>query len=130
MTFTSPTQPYCRCCGKPVKKRTVLVYFGARGPDSHSARYMPDARPTTKAEAARLVNGHIVHVRHYGEHANEGGRLYSASVWDGETYEAEHFCTLVCAAEFGRMCATHYPAIETQSAAEARRARESRSPSL
>lgn len=119
MSFKSPTQPFCRYCGVPLKKRTETLYFGCaaieveRFGDTHRSE-----RPTTRAEAQRLANMQIVSIR-YSTTASENagidtkvvmgreigsGRMMTRSiavpryirrvtVWDGESYEDEFFCS-------------------------------------
>ena len=119
MAFKSPTQPYCRCCGGPIGKRTENHYFGA-GETSMAADPARNhaEKPTTKAEAQRLINGRVVGIRRWDFQGEN--YVQFASVWDGESYDDHLFCKQACAVAFGRMCATEYPAIETQRAATAR----------
>jgi hypothetical protein len=107
-------QPFCRCCGKPIRKRVITHYFGLTTPraTSYSVEHAEPAK--TKAEAQRHLNGEVVSVR-YGYQ----GQVI-AGVWDGESYEDELFCTQTCAAAFGRMAAKARPELETQAAHDAR----------
>ncbi len=81
MRYVSQTQPFCRCCGKPIKKFTVTHYFGERTfhADSDWAIYHPE-KVMNKQEAQRFINQRIVGIR-YGYNRN-----VMATVWDGETY--------------------------------------------
>lgn len=117
MWFKSATQPLCRTCGKKIKKRTEVVWFGRNGPASDYGSYRPDDRPRSKAEAQRLVNQQVVSVSWrrapdttYGHVVGDPDFDYidSVKVWDGETYEDGLFCTLACAATMGRSAATHH----------------------
>lgn len=123
MPFTSPTQPFCRCCGKPIKKTVITHYFAQpphlAGGSSSWARYRAEPA-TTKAEAQRLVNGRIVSTR-----KSYGGQV-TVGVWDGESYVDGDFCTDPCATAFGRMAAKLYPHLETQAAFDARAARDAK----
>jgi hypothetical protein len=109
-------QPRCRCCGKAIAKFTVAHYFGASRPDSNSWSVSHTESATTKAEAQRHVNGEIVSVR-----KGYQGQVY-VGVWDGETYRGyaseTDFCSIRCAAEFGRMAAALQPELRTREAAE------------
>lgn len=63
-------------------------------------------RPRTKAECAKFSNHPVVSVRRGGiGMGNE--RIGAFSVWDGESYQANYnyFCTIQCAAAFGRAMA-------------------------
>jgi hypothetical protein len=126
MMFKSPTQPYCRCCGGPIKKRTEFHWFGRDMAQEHNQDRPSHhgARPATKADAQRLVNGQIISVSRYPARDGEPSYIGSANVWDGETYEDHLFCKQVCAVRFGRMCAEAYPTISTKTADAARAARE------
>jgi hypothetical protein len=107
--------PLCRYCGKPIRKRTdwievlktaprthvpVMAYGKPGTPDQfvqkptgemtpiHVPKHViADPLPQTKEAAQKLVNMKIVSVRRNGE-----GIRY-LSVWDGESYRDEFFCT-------------------------------------
>lgn len=113
MTVRSATQPFCRCCGKPIPKTTDSVYFGQGK--------LPD-KPTTKEEAQRLVNAKIISVRRWTFQGEDF--IHSVGTWDGESYRDDTFCTVRCAEAFGRMAARHFPDLETLAAQKARQARE------
>lgn len=113
-------QPYCRCCGAPIRKRTRSHYFGHNGPDSTWASYHPQ-RLTEKAEVQRLFNEQIVSISR-----NVDRSIWRATTWDGESYEDDTFCKQACGVAFGRMAAREYPTLETQAAYDARKAREAR----
>lgn len=90
-------QPYCRYCGKPIGKRTHLIYFVrerlSHMKDSTWCAYIVGT-PTTKAEAQRLVNQKIVSVRRGKDPYNPGSTAVSqVTVWDGESYASPFFCT-------------------------------------
>jgi hypothetical protein len=124
MSVRSPTQPYCRCCGKPIPKATDSVYFG-RSQDLHDRSptrgYLPD-KPTTKEEAQRLVNAKIISVKRWAYQGED--YVHTVGTWDGESYRDATFCTARCAEAFGRMAARLYPDLETSDAYQARQARE------
>lgn len=100
-------RPLCRNCGRPIAKKTTEVAFGLDKP-GHAYQSARPERPTSRAEAQRLVNGLIVSVRKgYGDRRDE---IAAANVWDGETYVDEAFDTETCAAAFGRAMARLFPA--------------------
>lgn len=87
--------PLCRCCGKSIPKRT----------DTHYFRHDADP-PMTRAEAQRRVNQQIISVN-YSRY--DGMRyVHRVGVWDGATFAPVYgyFCTLACAADFGRLAVT------------------------
>lgn len=101
-------QPFCRCCGKPIRKRTRLVYIETKASDQRYdgsfIRYAvvaPDARPRTKADCQRLTNQQVVAVQR--DDTKEFIRLFHE--WDGESYQDDLFCTGTCAQAFGRAAA-------------------------
>lgn len=117
MAITSDKQPLCRCCGKKLKRTTVLHEFGI--PDG-SRRDAWAPRPhaqdaATRAEAQRYLNQEIVSSK-----TSYTGNLIVAT-WDGESYrsEQEFFCTLRCAARYGRFGVIHAPQLMTQKYADA-----------
>lgn len=94
------SRPLCRYCGKPIRKRTRMVCFGATDSQvasSPSFVTFRAERPRSKEEAQSLFNQEIVSVRwlrgeDYG--AKQAGFDYitQASTWDGETYDDPFFC--------------------------------------
>lgn len=115
--IVSKTQPFCRCCGKPLKKSTDLHQFGVAA-DRHRSPWEPIAHPepaSTRAEAQRYINQQIVSSK-----KDYQGQLIVA-VWDGVSYrsEEEFFCTLRCAARYGRFAVIHVPDLRTQRFADA-----------
>lgn len=129
MAFKSPTQPLCRYCGRAIRKRTELVRFGRAPCEVENSRGSAE-RPANRAEAQRYVNGQVVAVRystaaHEDAERGSDGATWSrscgattayrnvtvaryvdeASVWDGESYEDEFFCTGEHAKLFGYACA-------------------------
>lgn len=124
MSFKSPTQPYCRCCGLPIGKRTERHLFGQSRREGVAGqdRNHPE-RPTTRQEAQRYLNGRVMSISHYRPgHAED--YIFAASTWDGESYTDHLFCKQACAVAFGRMCATEYPQIRTRTAEAAQDKRE------
>lgn len=100
MTFKSETQPLCRYCGGKIKKVTQTRFLFQ---SEWQARIDPDfvprkfnraeaecIYPKTREEAQRLFNHPIVHVTY--AHPKERG-IEKVSVWDGESYEDEFFCS-------------------------------------
>lgn len=132
MRFVSPTQPYCRCCGKPIKKFTLRHSFGKSEYKDHGWSISRTEKPMSKEELQRAVNGRIIsftwdHNTTYDanyEPVRTKTFIGEANVWDGETYEAQFFCTMRCAAAFGEMAAREYPGLHTQTYADAMRKRE------
>jgi hypothetical protein len=112
-----PAQPFCRCCGKSIRKRVVTHYFGQTQGGGYSSVMHPE-EAKTKADAQRHINGEIISLR-YGYQGNA-----IAGVWDGESYIDDLFCTVACASAFGRMAAVARPDLETQAAYDARLRRE------
>jgi hypothetical protein len=113
MTVTSKTQPLCRNCGKPIRKSTRTIRFGARADSDRPWPYGIErtAKPTSFEEAARLTNQQIVGVRWTvpsrlkdGDFVDTGEPRFisEAFVWDGETFDDDLFDTGRCAQEFGR----------------------------
>lgn len=120
MTFRSSTQPYCRYCGKPIAKQTVTHRFGVNPQFLHSYTWSIDhaEKPATKVDVQRMCNGQILRFKNH-----PAGYVEEATLWDGETYKAQHFDTLRCGDAFGQMAAGLYPTLETQDAYNARIAR-------
>jgi len=112
MAFISDTQPLCRYCGKPIKKHTRTLYFGAgetsQKISSDLVAYRPE-KPTSKAEAQKLVNEQIVSVGwavqwcdgEDGSRVSERDYIDKATTWDGVSYVDEFFCTAEHARWFG-----------------------------
>lgn len=91
----------CRYCGKPIPKRTRTVHFGATefqlANSATSYSSYNTARPTSKAEAQRLVNQQVVSVRwargeDYGARQAGFDHITQVTTWDGESYENPFFC--------------------------------------
>ncbi|UTU07950.1 hypothetical protein CcrC1_gp264c [Caulobacter phage C1] len=113
MTFESEKQPFCRSCGKPIRKYVDTLYFGrmAQNGEEHRAKVYP----RSKAEVQTLVNGTVLSVswqRYHGLPYEEiyiketgGEYIDKVTVWDGVTYVDEFFCTLRCAADLGEAVA-------------------------
>lgn len=75
-------RPCCAWCDRPARKRVTYLDFSM------------GSRPKTKEEAQRRTNQQIISVKKFGD------EIYSANVWDGETY-IHPFCTNACAMAFG-----------------------------
>lgn len=110
--------PLCRCCGKPIRKRTAVVFIKAEQSEYDKPtkfwRYAytnGGPLPTTKAEAQRLVNEQVVSVRR----SHEGSTISAVHVWDGVTYESRFFCTGNCAKDFGYLAAEVLPTFRTKA---------------
>jgi hypothetical protein len=115
--FASKIQPYCRTCGRAIKRYTITNFFGyANLQNSSSSRYHAE-EIKTRDEAARQLNERVVSFR-------KGYRGKAiVGTWDGESYVDPYFCTERCAATFGRMAAREHPTLQTVAAVEAHRAR-------
>ncbi len=93
----------CIVCGKPIAKATTTVYFKdaesfRREPGSREESYggqqvelFVTERPRTKSEAQRYLNQPIVSIRRSGEF------VYSAGIWDGESFTNQYFHSNECA---------------------------------
>lgn len=100
----SKTQPFCRWCGKPLRKFVRTVYI--EKPDSvigemttgYSRVIKTDTPPTTKAECQKLTNQRVVSAKLRHTAYPQFGE------WDGESYEAvwDFFHSNECAAALGR----------------------------
>lgn len=95
--FKSPTQPHCRSCGRPIRKLTTTVWFGAQAPHADAFSISRTEKPATLDEARRLVNQQVV------SHQWRGDRewIHRMGLWDGESYQDEFFCTGECAKRLG-----------------------------
>lgn len=113
--ITSATQPFCRWCGKALKKATRTVWIesvDSRNKDScrdsiYSRYVFVTPKPTSKAECQRLSNLHVISVQYVPEYkmGDHVGRVVrSFGEWDGQSYETilDYFCSNVCAAALGR----------------------------
>jgi len=85
MTYKSPVQPLCRYCGKAIAKHTTGAWFGRLTANHLTGDYRE--KPTTMEEASKLIGRQVVSVR-----KDDDGTLFSATVWDGQTYRDEFFC--------------------------------------
>ncbi len=129
VSFTSTTQPLCRYCGKPIKKRTHTVFFGQgflNGGERRGQYGFSDQiadKPRTKADAQRHSNYPIVSMSwHYaytmGSDVGIRDYIDKVSVWDGISYEAEFFCTGEHAQRFAHVCARDGRATEAYNKAK------------
>jgi hypothetical protein len=114
--LTSPTQPFCRWCGKPLRKFTRTVWIekadsgrteAGRAASDWSRYVFTDTPPTTKAECQALTNLRVISVHYtalYQDGEQVGRALRSFGEWDGESYLTvyDYFCSNPCAAELGR----------------------------
>lgn len=121
MKFKSKTQPLCRYCGKPIAKHTETVSVHEKQPKTTyeepevvqvdgkwertgktvtrnyaMGRYLVGSFQT-KAQVQRLLNETIVSVQ-YNRPMRDGeptGHKYidKVTVWDGESYADEFYCT-------------------------------------
>lgn len=95
--------PRCRCCGKPIAKKTVTHVFGSKARGGGEIWIEHEEPANTRAEAQRHLNGTIISSRP----SYNGGLM--VRVWDGVSYAPwyGHFCTVRCAADFGQLAAEH-----------------------
>lgn len=103
--FKSPTQPYCRMCGKKIAKARITVYFGQSVEQRGTLLYQRTEKPTSKEEVKSLFKEQVSLTRWCGAGAvsrNNGVRWIStAFIWDGESYKDAYFCTDDHAKEMG-----------------------------
>jgi hypothetical protein len=107
MTFKSATQPFCRTCGKPIRKYTRRVWIEKeekhRAPASSFSRYVVGVA-RTREDCARLSSMQVVSVTR----AHDKEFILSFNEWDGESYADEFFCTSSCAAVMGYAACEKY----------------------
>lgn len=121
--FKSATQPYCRCCGTPIKKYTDSRW--CHEPDSdpqfHSSQHGRDVVGTfrNKADCQRVSNLPVVSV----SYNHDRTKITRFTVWDGESYWAEFFCSGTCSHAFAVMAARSNPDLVTKAYNAARRAK-------
>jgi hypothetical protein len=101
MTYKSTTPPLCRYCGKEIAKRTHGLFFGRR--IAVGSDYIE--KPADIEEVRRLTNEQVVSVRRSSPAEDGSSWVLSATVWDGESYHDEFFCTQTHAAYFGELAA-------------------------
>lgn len=96
-------RPLCVCCGKPIPKRTDLVWV--RDPDSIQGGVQPHvAGPLySKADCQRLSNHQVASVSYMPRHGER--RVSHFTVWNGESYVDEFFCKGSCANRFAYVMA-------------------------
>jgi hypothetical protein len=108
MSFKSKTQPLCRCCGKKIAKHTVCYFM--RPLDYvpfHSSETFIRGGFATKDEVQRAANGQVVSVKYnhaWGEDERRTS-VYSAHLWDGESYVDAFFCKGTCSTLFAYVMA-------------------------
>lgn len=122
-----PTNPLCKTCGKPIRKKTKCVYFVKEPRHSldFSRHVVTDNPPKTIDECRRHTNQQIVAVkRGYGSNEGAIGHFYE---WDGISYVDEHFCCGSCATRFAYfVLASGRSLPHTKAYAEAERASQSK----
>lgn len=123
--------PLCRYCGEAIPKHTTSVYFrhesfresriSARG----VAYFADGCEPKSKEDAQRLVNMEVIAVRYINglsKYFTERGasmqvsevrHVNYATVWDGETYADQYFCSGDHARQFGILMAKEGHATNT-----------------
>lgn len=107
----------CIVCGASIRKRTVTWSIrlprAANGVieeklegdikrDAVSVTLYTRNRPRSKADCQLLTNQPVVSVRRWPD-----GYIYQFSVWDGESYESQFFCSNRCAIKQGIASAEH-----------------------
>jgi hypothetical protein len=108
VTFKSKTQPLCRCCGKQIRKDTVLVHFKQEPSqyDYNSNRiqhaYVRDRLwPRTLKQAQTFVNQQIISISYNRPNEKrQHSEVSKVHVWDGESYVDPFFCSGSCASRF------------------------------
>lgn len=129
MTFKSSTQPFCRCCGKAIRKYTTVISFGHEQPRREDFWESRTERPRDRKAAAAFTNQQIVSLSWCSEYAAEkyGRYINKVTIWDGESYAEEFFCTNRCAqalahsvAKQGFSTKAYRDALEPQTAARHR----------
>jgi hypothetical protein len=138
---TTGPGPLCRQCGKPIRKVTHEVRFG-RAPCSAVNGRSYVERPANREEAQRLLNPAVVSLR-YSDLYNVDAAgatperpflkiahceryVERATVWDGESYWDDLFCSSSCAEAFGRGMARAFPSYGGTDYHEAVRKRDER----
>jgi hypothetical protein len=114
MSFKSSSQPFCRWCGKPIKKLVRSVWLHKRSPNStrnetpteYAQTIVVDELPTTRQGCQRYTNGRVVSITRW--HVDQG-RIGRFGEWDGESYVDEFFDTGSCAMAMG------YSAVRTHN---------------
>lgn len=103
--------PLCKCCGKPVPKKIIWKSWARASDDP----------PKSKAEAAaRFSNYQMVSAKLHSYGDMKDQFVFSASFWDGESYEwGGHFHAQGCAARFGLGMAEKFPAYSMPAYKEA-----------
>jgi hypothetical protein len=98
------SDPLCRFCGVPIRKKTTTVYFKTggqdwqRGDNEHWRYLTVREMPKTQAQCQRLVgNGKVMSVRK----TYDGKAISYCSVWDGAAYVDLFFCNGDHAKQFG-----------------------------
>ncbi len=113
MTVKLATQPLCRYCGKPIRKRTTIVYVVPKLNQYHRSgsmqRYV-EGVANSLADCRRFTNQQITSISYsplvdaYFEKTGE--RLVEKFYeWDGESYADPYFCSGSCAQAFGYLMA-------------------------
>lgn len=121
VTFKSQTQPLCRYCGGHIAKHTTNVMVHEKQPKTtyeddevvqQDGKWVKTGKritrnyamgkfivgaPETKEQAQTFVNEKVMSVR-YDYETKDGERtgkkrISQLSVWDGETYVDQFFCT-------------------------------------
>lgn len=109
MTFKSPSQPFCRTCGTPIRRQTRTVWIendpGAMMSDSKFTRkILCDPPPADIHACQALTNWKVTSVRRSQHKA--GRPIWAFNEWDGESYADEFFCKNDCAIAMGMAAAS------------------------
>jgi ribosomal protein L24E len=107
MTFKSNTQPFCRYCGGPIRKKTATVFIRAPGKGTGLSNYGSrlievEPLPQTKEDCQKYTNQKIMSVKrdkrmNYDINKMEDFGIDQFTEWDGETYDDKFFCSGTCA---------------------------------
>jgi hypothetical protein len=108
----SKTQPFCRWCGRKLRKATEDINLKTSdGVGSFSNRnvVIVDPLPQTVAECVKHTNKTIVGVRRCKTYDSKNDCYTDRGIdriltWDGDSYQSNwgYFCTNDCAAALGR----------------------------
>lgn len=113
--------PLCRYCGKPIAKRSRVVYltlkiteYNRNHGDSIVYKEVPEF-PKSKAECQKITNRQVISVSWASVHNSETDTTTRPYInkfydWDGESYIDEFFCNGDHAKRFGYLMARgeHY----------------------
>lgn len=121
--FKSKTQPYCLCCGKPIRKFVRNVHVNDAPGQGKGIRMKLDSptewgrviEPSTplrsKEQCQPYTNQHIVSIKYHSDwdmqtDTYSNRRVRHFGEWDGESYIDPYFCNrTVCAVDYAYILA-------------------------